>query len=101
MLGRETVRACVVSLFWGVPSKVSLGCFSRVPLCLLVIAIDIQPPSWLVDFSSPVCLALGFDFGTAAQVFERNLRLLFTPVWSPFWSMVSEPVKHHSTLIGP
>jgi hypothetical protein len=52
---------------------------SRVPLCLLVIAIYIQPPSWLVDLSSPICLALGFDFGTTAQFFERNLRLPLNP----------------------
>jgi hypothetical protein len=60
--------------------------------------------SWWLEFSYLlfVCL-LGVDFGTVVESFERNLRLPFTPLWSPFpvIQLVSEPVKDDSTLIGP
>jgi hypothetical protein len=39
-------------------------------------------------FVTFACVPFGVDFGTAVESFERNLRLPFTPLWSPF------PVLH-------
>jgi hypothetical protein len=81
--------------------SVSICCVGFLPLQGIFLGTLVT--SWLEYFDLRSSLFFGSDFGTSAKYFGRNLRLTFTLLWSSssVLQLISEPVKDHSTLIGP
>jgi hypothetical protein len=84
---------------WGFVSSVSQRC-SGVPNTLRGMSCYRLAR---VSLASCVSLLLGLWIEPRTKVFKRNLRLPFTPIWSPFLVLqfISKLVKDHSTLIIP
>jgi hypothetical protein len=86
-----------------------LVCEYPLPLILLLVRLhqltDLLQvvTSWREYFSFENSLVFGGDFGTTIENILREFTAPIHPLWLPFLvlQLVSEPVKDHSTLIGP